>query len=111
MFELMKLPEPDPLLVLLSAVLGFWFLLQQTPLYVTDEPPSEVISPPHIMVVRKLREEKNITQQDLAALCNFEKSNMARIESGRTNPTLLTLYKISSALKVSLSLLVDLDME
>lgn len=59
--------------------------------------------------IRKLREERNISQQDLAASCNFEKSNMARIESGRTNPTFLTLYKISAALKVSLSLLVDID--
>ena len=59
--------------------------------------------------IRKLREEKNITQQDLAALCNFEKSNMARIEAGRTNPTFFTLHKISVALKVSLSQLVDLD--
>ena len=52
--------------------------------------------------IRKLREEQNLSQQDLAALCNFEKSNMARIESGRTNPTFLTLHKISVALKVSL---------
>jgi len=59
--------------------------------------------------IRKLREEQNISQQDLAAQCNFEKSNMARIESGRTNPTFLTLHKISVALNVSLSLLVDID--
>ena len=59
--------------------------------------------------IRILREEKNISQQNLAAMCNFEKSNMARIESGRTNPTFLTLYKISVALKVSISLIVDLD--
>jgi len=59
--------------------------------------------------IRKLREEQNISQQDLAAICNFEKSNMARIESGRTNPTFLTLHKISVALNVSLSLLVDID--
>jgi len=59
--------------------------------------------------IRKLREGQNISQQDLAAICNFEKSNMARIESGRTNPTFLTLHKISVALNVSLSLLVDID--
>ena len=59
--------------------------------------------------IRILREERNISQQNLAAICNFEKSNMARIESGRTNPTFLTLYKISVALKVPISLIVDLD--
>ena len=59
--------------------------------------------------IRELREERNISQQDLAAMCNFEKSNMARIESGRTNPTFFTLVKISVALKVSLSHIVDID--
>ncbi len=59
--------------------------------------------------IRKLREERNISQQTLAEMCNIEKSNMARIEAGRTNPTLLTMYKISSALKISLAELVDFD--
>ena len=59
--------------------------------------------------IRKLREERNISQQTLAEMCNIEKSNMARIEAGRTNPTLLTRYKISSALKISLAELVDFD--
>jgi len=59
--------------------------------------------------IRKLREERIISQQNLAEMCNIEKSNMARIEAGRTNPTLLTMYKISSALKVSLAELVDFD--
>ena len=59
--------------------------------------------------IRQLREGKNITQQNLAEMCNIEKSNMARIEAGRTNPTLHTMYKISSALKITLAELVDFD--
>ena len=59
--------------------------------------------------IRKLREERNITQQNLAEMCNVEKSNMARIEAGRTNPTLFSMYKICSALKISLAELVDFD--
>ena len=31
--------------------------------------------------IKELRELKNLSQQDLAALCNFEKSNMSRIEA------------------------------
>ncbi|MDP4269473.1 MAG: helix-turn-helix transcriptional regulator, partial [Bacteroidota bacterium] len=46
-------------------------------------------------------------QQDLAAKCNFEKSNLSRIEAGRTNLTIKTLFKISQALDVSLKDLVD----
>ena len=57
--------------------------------------------------IRKIRDEKNISQQDLAAACNFEKSNMSRIEAGRTNMTIKTLLKICEALQVKLSDLVD----
>ena len=59
--------------------------------------------------IRKLREERNISQQNLAEMCNIEKSNMARIEAGRTNPTLLTMHKISTALQIPLTVLVDFE--
>ncbi len=57
--------------------------------------------------VRKLRLERGISQRDLADLCNFETSNMCRIEQGGSNLTLLNLYKISAALKVELTELFD----
>lgn len=59
--------------------------------------------------IRLIRESKGITQQDLAASCNFEKTNMSRIEAGRTNPTISTLYKISQALGVTISELVNIQ--
>ena len=62
--------------------------------------------------IKKIRNEKNLTQQELAGLCDFEKSNMSRIENGGTNPTILTLLKISEALEVKLSYLFqDSDAE
>lgn len=59
--------------------------------------------------IRLLRESKGISQQVLAAMCNFEKGNMSRIEAGRTNPTLITLYKISQALGIKITDLVDFE--
>ncbi len=56
--------------------------------------------------IKELRESKNIAQQDLAAACNFEKSNMARLEAGNTNPTIYTLKTIAENLKVELTDLV-----
>ncbi len=44
--------------------------------------------------------EKNISQQDLASKCNFEKSNMSRLEKGNANATLSTLEKVCNALQV-----------
>ncbi len=56
--------------------------------------------------IKTLRESKNIAQQDLAAACNFEKSNMARLEAGNTNPTIYTLKKIAENLEIELTDLV-----
>jgi putative transcriptional regulator len=50
--------------------------------------------------IKTLRDAKQIPQQDLAASCNIEKSNLSRLESGGTNPTIYTLYKIAENLDV-----------
>jgi len=59
--------------------------------------------------IRRTRELQGISQQDLAARCNFEKSNLSRIEAGRTNLTLKTLYKISKELQTTIKDLVDVE--
>jgi transcriptional regulator with XRE-family HTH domain len=61
--------------------------------------------------IKLMRESKGVSQQDLAAICNFEKGNMSRLEAGRTNPTASTLYKISQALNIKLSELLDISNE
>ena len=52
--------------------------------------------------IRQLRMQKNMTQNDLANRCDFEKAGMSRIESGKTNLTLRTLHKISVVLETPL---------
>jgi transcriptional regulator with XRE-family HTH domain len=52
--------------------------------------------------IKEIRLNKSITQNDLAIKCEFEKASMSRIESGKTNVTILTLRKISQALEVEL---------
>ncbi len=52
--------------------------------------------------IQKIRSEKKISQQDLAAKCNFEKSNMSRLEAGRANATLSTLAIVSKALEINI---------
>lgn len=60
--------------------------------------------------IQKLREEKGFTQVDLAGKITgeFDTTNVSRIESGRTNPTLHTLYRISVALEVPLEELMKI---
>ncbi len=59
--------------------------------------------------IRYLRRERGVSAQDLAAACNFETSNMSRIEAGKTNLTVKTLYKIAYALDVSVADLVNVE--
>jgi len=58
--------------------------------------------------IKELRSEKGMSQQELAAALDYEKSNMSRLESGKINPRIGTLYKVASVLKVSLKELVDI---
>ncbi len=53
--------------------------------------------------IREIRKQKKLTQEQLAKICNIEKANLSRIESGITNPTVLTLQKMSKALEVQIN--------
>ena len=50
--------------------------------------------------VARLRKEKGLKQTELSYQCNMEKSNLIRIEKGRTNPTTLTLRKLANVLLI-----------
>jgi transcriptional regulator with XRE-family HTH domain len=52
--------------------------------------------------IRMIRLTKNLTQNQLAINCNFEKSSMSKIESGQVNMSFLTLHRISKGLEVSM---------
>lgn len=51
----------------------------------------------------ELRKARDWTQQDLAKACGLTQSVVARIESKKSVPTLVTLQKIVSALDATLS--------
>lgn len=57
--------------------------------------------------IRRIREKMGISQAELAARCNYEKSNMSRIESGKTNLTLGTLLNIAQSLGISVVSLME----
>lgn len=52
--------------------------------------------------IRQLRKERHLTVQELAYRCDMERSNMSRIEAGRTNLTVKTMCIICNALSVNL---------
>lgn len=61
--------------------------------------------------IQSLRNQKGIKQIELAALVGIEDSALRRIESGRTNPTIKTLFKISESLETSVEFLLLEDDE
>ncbi len=58
--------------------------------------------------IQELRISKGYSQVDLVGKVegNIDTTNISRIESGRTNPTVHTLYRIAQALEVSLDELI-----
>ena len=50
--------------------------------------------------IKRLREENNLSMEELSKLSGVSKSMLAQIERGDGNPTLSTLWKISNGMKV-----------
>ena len=50
--------------------------------------------------IRRLREEKGLTMEELARLSGVSRGMLAQVERGEGNPTLSTLWKLSNGMKV-----------
>lgn len=61
------------------------------------------------MKIKQLRTEKGISQNTFGFDIEMEKSNVSRLESGKTNPRISTLFRVSKALNISLAELLKLD--
>lgn len=80
-----------------------------SPLFIIDLP-IDPASSAFMDVGKKIKEkrvQKKLTQQQLASDIDMEKTNLSRIEAGRTNPTLWTLLKISNALQIHVTELLE----
>ncbi|MBP3532867.1 MAG: helix-turn-helix transcriptional regulator [Alistipes sp.] len=53
--------------------------------------------------IKDIRRSKGLTVQEVAYRCDIERSNLSRIEAGRTNLTLKTICLICNALNVRIS--------
>ena len=56
--------------------------------------------------IRRLREERGLTQQRMASLSGIPRPTWASLESGAANPTLAVLARVASALQVSIEELI-----
>jgi len=51
--------------------------------------------------VKRVRQEKGLTQEQLAELSGFSQQYISGLEQGRRNPTVVSLYELATALGVS----------
>lgn len=51
--------------------------------------------------IKRIREQKGMTQGDICRALNLDRGYISSIENGKRNPTLSTLKKLADALKIS----------
>ena len=60
--------------------------------------------------LRQIRQQKQLRQKTVAKLCEMDSGSYSNIENGKRNITVLTLFKISKALKVSMTEIMSFKM-
>lgn len=53
--------------------------------------------------IKKIRISKGLSVQEVAYRCDIERSNLSRLEAGKTNMTIKTICLICSALNVEIT--------
>jgi transcriptional regulator with XRE-family HTH domain len=61
--------------------------------------------------VKRIRQEKGLTQERLAEVSGFSQQYISGLEQGQRNPTIVSLYELATALGVSHTELVCPDAE
>ncbi|MBQ8506395.1 MAG: helix-turn-helix transcriptional regulator [Clostridia bacterium] len=61
--------------------------------------------------VKEIRSKKGLSQEEMAFLCGTHASHIGQLEWGERNPTLETLEGIALGLNISISELLDFDLE
>ena len=57
--------------------------------------------------LRRLRDDKQISQQELADISDISKKTIQRIENAKSSPTVDVLISLSRAMKIPMSELMD----
>jgi transcriptional regulator with XRE-family HTH domain len=51
--------------------------------------------------VKRVRQDKGLTQEELAERSRFSQQYISGLEQGRRNPTIVSIYELATALGVS----------
>lgn len=61
--------------------------------------------------LKDIRNKRNLSLDEVARLTGVSKAMLGQIERGKSNPTVSTLWKIATGLKISFSLFIDENQE
>ena len=61
--------------------------------------------------LRQIRQQKQLRQKTVAKLCEMDSGSYSNIENGKRNITILTLFKISKVLNVSLTEIMAFELK
>ncbi len=59
--------------------------------------------------IRKVRKERNLTQEELGKLIGVQKAQISRLENHTSNVTMETLLKVFTAMKAKIKFQVELS--
>jgi transcriptional regulator with XRE-family HTH domain len=57
--------------------------------------------------IKQLRQEKHLSQEAFAELCELDRTYISSIEKGKRNVSIINLEKIANALNINLSTLFN----
>lgn len=84
-----------------------WRYLHRTPTIADMPSPSPNALHPTLVAlgaaIRVARLERGISQEDLADRAGISRAHMSKIERGRTNPQLLSVLRVATVMKITVS--------
>ncbi|MGB0930597.1 MAG: helix-turn-helix domain-containing protein [Chitinophagales bacterium] len=60
-------------------------------------------------MIKKTRQERNLTQEELGKLIGVQKAQISKLEKGTKNVTIATILKVFQALKANVKFKVELE--
>ena len=61
--------------------------------------------------IKRIRVEKNLSQSEFSAITGIDSANIRRIESGRTAPTIRTLFRIADTVEIDIRELIPTSLD
>lgn len=55
------------------------------------------------LVIREIRKQQGLSQETLCEVANLDRTFLSQLETGRKQPSLLTIFRLAAALKQDVS--------